>query len=240
MTRWTSLIGTTLALATVAVGLNVIPASASRTSSAGSQSTTAKATLVGGDTSKPVSPEDPDGSGGAFPGDSLDPDNKGTGSTGDLTIDYASNLVFDENNYTGGIITATATNNRAFVQVSDRRYTGDGWQLMLTPSVLTGSADGKKIYGDNASIEIGITKFLASGSTVSQYPHVTTTSSTRLPLGEMAKVGQADYGTGLGTWIYRLNYDTTEPTKLLVNGSAVSETQTYTGVMTWTLTDSLH
>jgi hypothetical protein len=103
-----------------------------------------------------------------------------------------------------------------------------------------GQADSTKIDGSDASVELGVTKFLASGATVSQYPHVTTTSTTRLPLGEMAKVGQADYGTGLGTWIYRLNYDTAAPTKLLVNGNAVAETQTYTGVLNWTLTDSLH
>jgi len=239
VTRLTTLLVASLVLGTIAVGVPAT-AKASSTTSTGNETTTAKVTLVGGDTSKPVSPKDPDGSGGEFPGDNLDPNNKGTGSTGDLTIDYASNLVFDENCYADGIITATATNNRAFVQISDRRYTGDGWQLMLTPSVLTGQSDSSKIYGDNASIEMGVTKFLASGATVSKYPHVTTSSTTRLPLGEMAKVGQADAGTGLGTWIYRLNYDTTEPTKLLVNGSQVSETQTYTGVLTWTLTDSLH
>jgi len=239
VTRWTSVVVASLALATFTMSATAT-AQANARSGGGDQTTTAKVTLVGGDTSKPVSPKDPDGSGGEFPGDTLDPDNKGTGSTGDLTIDYASNLVFDENSYADGLITATATNNRAFVQVSDRRYTGDGWQLMLTPSVLTGQSDNQKIYGDGASIEMGVTKFLASGATVRQYPLVTTASTTRLPLGEMAKVGQADAGTGLGTWIYRLNYDTTAPTKLLVNGSHVSETQTYTGVMTWTLTDSLH
>lgn len=237
MTRWQSVLVTSLALAFISLP---ITASASTTSSGGDQQTTAKVTLVGGDTSKPVNPQNPDGSGGGFPGDSLDPDNHGTGSTGDLTIDYASNLVFDENSYADGIITATATNHQAFVQISDRRYTGDGWQLMLTPSVLTGQSDGATIHGNGASVEMGVTKFLASGTTVSQYPHVTTTSTTRLPLGEMAKVGQADAGTGLGTWIYRLNYDTTDPTKLLVNGSQVSETQTYTGELNWTLTDSLH
>lgn len=238
MIRWTSLIVTSLALTALVLGGSTV-AQASTTPD-GSQNTTAKVTLKGGDTSGSVSPQNPDGSGSAFPGDDLDPDNHGTGSTGDLTIDYASNLVFDENSYANGIITATATNHQAFVQVSDRRYTGDGWQLMLTPSVLVGQADSAKIDGSDASVELGVTKFLASGATVSQYPHVTTTSTTRLPLGEMAKVGQADYGTGLGTWIYRLNYDTAAPTKLLVNGSAVAETQTYTGVLNWTLTDSLH
>lgn len=237
MTRWISILVASAAL--VLMSGSMATKASSRTSDGG-QTTTAKVTLVGGDTSKPVNPQNPDGSGGDFPGDSLDPDNKGTGSTGELTIDYASNLVFDENSYANGIITATATNHQAFVQVSDRRYTGDGWQLMLTPSVLIGQTNHDKINGDGASIEMGVTKFLASGKTVSQYPHVTTASDTRLPLGEVAKVGQADYGTGLGTWIYRLNFDTTEPTKLLVNGSHVSETQTYTGELTWTLTDSLH
>ncbi|MFC6290402.1 WxL domain-containing protein [Levilactobacillus angrenensis] len=239
MTRWTALIVTSLALTALVLSGSTAAAASARTPN-GDQTTTAKVTLKGGDTSGAVAPQDPDGSGNAFPGDDLDPSNHGTGSTGDLTIDYASNLVFDENSYANGVITATATNHQAFVQVSDRRYTGDGWQLMLTPSVLVGQSNSAKIDGSDASVELGVTKFLASGATVSKYPHVTTTSTTRLPLGEMAKVGQADYGTGLGTWIYRLNYDTTAPTKLLVNGSAVTATQTYTGVLNWTLTDSLH
>ncbi|WP_258115711.1 WxL domain-containing protein [Levilactobacillus yiduensis] len=239
MTRWTSLFVTSLALTALALSGSTAADASTRTPN-DDQTTTAKVTLKGGDTSGAVNPQNPDGSGSAFPGDDLDANNHGTGSTGALTIDYASNLVFDENSYDNGVITATATNHQAFVQVSDRRYTRDGWQLMLTPSILVGQSRASTIGGSDASIELGVTKFLASGTTVSKYPHVTTTSTTRLPLGEMAKVGQADYGTGLGTWIYRLNYDTTAPTKLLVNGSAVAETQTYTGMLNWTLTDSLH
>lgn len=200
--------------------------------------TTASTSLTPGDTDTSVKPVDPDNPGGNFTGDPEDPDNPGTGSTGPLTLDYVSNIKFRQDaGLNGQLITATAVNTKAFVQISDRRYNGHGWKLYVTPSPLTGQKDQSVI--STASVTLGQSKFTPRyADTVSGKPSVTVGGDQELPLGIPALVARAKKDTGLGTWIMRLNYQPKLLTRLFVNAAQVTKQQPYAGELTWQLTDT--
>lgn len=228
-----------LIVASLALGIGgltqALPASAE------SQRTTGNAKLIPGSGSKPVDPKDPEGTGKPFPGDSKDPNNKGTGSTGLLTLDYISNLKFTQDQTVNGVIDATATNRKAFVQVSDRRATGTGWNLMLKPEPLVGKSDSS-VSISAATLTLGNAYFLSSGGNVSQAPTVTTGATEALPVGSYSLVAQAQNRPGnrqgVGTWLLRLNTSNSEPTRLSVLAAAVTKQQTYEGDLSWLLTDT--
>ncbi len=199
--------------------------------SEGTVTSKSSVTLKAGNTTNPVAPVDPDGSGDKFP------DGGGTGSTGKLTLDYVSDFKFQQQGITNGQILTTATNSNAFVQISDRRASGAGWQLQLDPSQLVGQKDSSTI-SSGASIQLGAAEFIASGQNVSATPQVVATPTQLIPIGSYSKVAQANKMAGVGTWIMKLNYNASEPTNLLVAGSTVTQKQTYQGVLSWLLLDT--
>lgn len=207
---------------------------------AASQQSTADVQLVPDPNIEPVDPQDPDGSGKPFPGDPEDPDNPGTGSRGHLTLDYLSNLKFKQQRIANGFIEATATNQHAFVQISDRRGTGGGWNLMLKPEALVGQSDHQSLK--SATVTLGAANFRSSGSNVSRAPDVTVGATQALPVGEYSLIGQAQNvpgnRQGVGTWLLRLNTQPSAPTQLNVLAAAVTSTQTYEGTLSWMLTDT--
>lgn len=230
-----------LMVASLALGMGwLLPATAA-TVATGNQTTTGNVQFIPNtDTTTSVDPANPDGSGKPFPGDPADPDNQGTGSRGLLTLDYLSNLKFQQKSLTNGMITATASNRQAFVQLSDRRGTGTGWSLMLKPEQLRGEQDDAKISA--ATVALGSAYFLSSGGNVSQRPTVMATATQALPIGSYSLIAQAQGSPGkrqgVGTWLLRLNTSASEPTQLKVLAAAVPSEQTYQGTLSWMLTDA--
>lgn len=221
------------------VGSFLTPTLAAAESTTSMQKSTGQVTLKPGSPTGPVAPVNPDGSGNPFPGDPLDPGNEGTGSQGQLTLDYVSNLKFKQQQVTGAFIQATATNPRAFVQVSDRRGTGTGWSLLLKPEPLVGQQDATKLT--QATLSLGTSYFLPSeNSGQVNYPSVV--AANALPIGSYSLVAQAQdvpaQPQGVGTWLLRLNTQTATPTSLNVLASAVTRQQTYQGTLSWLLTDT--
>lgn len=189
-------------MASLTLGI-MFTAQSNALANSGSLSTTAKVTLSGDGSTKPVNPggpTDPDDSG-----------NSGTGSKGKLTLDY--------------------------VQISDRRFTGAGWQLQVKPSPLVGEKDFSEISA--AALQLGSASFAkASTTNVSASPTVTDSATSLIPIGSYSLVASANKGTGLGTWLLQVNRSTIAPTKLLVNNADVKQQQTYQGALTWLLTDT--
>lgn len=189
-------------MASLTLGI-MFTAQSNALANSGSLSTTAKVTLSGDGSTKPVNPggpTDPDDSG-----------NNGTGSKGKLTLDY--------------------------VQISDRRFTGAGWQLQVKPSPLVGEKDFSEISA--AALQLGSASFAkASTTNVSASPTVTDSATSLIPIGSYSLVASANKGTGLGTWLLQVNRSTIAPTKLLVNNADVKQQQTYQGALTWLLTDT--
>lgn len=215
-------------MASLTLGI-MFTAQSNALANSGSLSTNADVTLKGdGNTNpvNPVGPTDPDDSG-----------NTGTGSKGKLTLDYVPNLTFKQQQVTKGQIVTTATSRGAYVQISDRRFTGAGWQLQVKPSPLVGEKDFSEISA--AALQFGSASFVkASATSVSASPTVTTSTTSLIPVGSYSLVASANKGTGLGTWLLQVNRSTIAPTKLLVNNADVKQQQTYQGALTWLLTDT--
>lgn len=207
--------------ALIALGSSVIaPISAHAADT--NPTSTGKVTLTAGDTTKPTDPVDP-----LVP---ADPENPGTGQVGDLTIDFVRNVDFGKDNaLTGNQQTIANTNKQTYVQVTDKRGTGTGWQLNVTGSEMksaTHTLAGAKIT-------------LPKGTTESK--DVTNTAAPTSAAVEIALDGKAAAmpvmtaakDTGLGTWT---DVMTPEDIKLSVPSNAY--VGDYTTTLTWTLTNS--
>jgi len=215
----------------LSVGLLQSPASAD------TYGTTASTNLKPGDTSGSVKPVDPETPEKPFPGDPGDSGNGGTGSTGPLTLDYVPNLTFKQDSVTGQVINTTAENSRAFVQVSDRRYNGAGWKLYLTAGSLTGQADHHQVTHGDLALGQSTFKPKAAG-TVSGAPTVTVGAKQDMTMNVAEIVAHAAPDHGLGTWMMRINANSSLPARLFVNAGEVTQQQLYTGILTWQLTDT--
>lgn len=177
-----------------------------------------------------VKPVDPDNPSQPYPGDEADPGNvTGTGSRGLLTIDYLSNLAFNEITTTGGPVTTTAKNQKAMLQISDRRSTGSGWTLQVLPTAPTN--DRQTLA---ATIDLGSVEIKPATTNVSAPPQLI--NAGHLTVGSVNNVLKADQQAGLGTWLLMMNRGS-QPTTLHLNESRLSAGQ-YTGTLTWSLTNA--
>lgn len=177
-----------------------------------------------------VPPVDPDAPDRPYPGDPADPGNvTGTGSTGQLTIDFVSNLKFNATTAQSGPMTTTATNQRAMVQVTDRRSTGAGWTLQVTPSPLRSAQQTLA-----TTLNLGSVQLTAGDGNASSAPQIVNTGELRP--GIVNNVLVAKPNTGLGTWLLVLNRGH-RPTTLTVNEQQLTAGD-YSGTMAWSLTNA--
>lgn len=159
----------------------------------------ANITFIGGtgapdvlDPDNPQNPFDP----GNPPGDGY-PDDTVTGNTGPLTLDYVSSFDFGSQAIESTAETYNSTTLRPFIQVSDRRGTGDGWQVRAQMSSFTN--DGE------LSLQ-GASLILSDGSAISPGTGGAPTVIETINLisgGEAATVVTADIDQGLGSWLTR-------------------------------------
>ncbi|WP_054025663.1 WxL domain-containing protein [Bacillus sp. FJAT-28004] len=146
-------------------------------------------------TTNPVDPEDPDNPDPPWPIDPEDPGNGGTGSIGALTLDYVSNIQFGTQKIASGNITYYALNKNPFVQVTDKRGTGEGWSLKAQASEFT-SEDRKVLAGAILSFRNGRVKSLSGN--VSAPPEAYDVVFDNM---DAKPVMMAEEGAGRGTWV---------------------------------------
>ena len=177
-----------------------------------------------------VAPVDPDDPSKPYPGDSADAGNvTGTGSRGQLTIDYISNLKFDATTTGQGPVTTNAINQRAMIQVTDRRSTGSGWTLQVTPSPLRSRQQTL-----STTLSLGSAQLRAGDGNASAAPTMVNTGT--LTPGIANNVVVADRQTGLGTWLLVLNRGS-KPTTLTINNQRLTAGD-YAGTLAWSLTNA--
>ncbi|BDZ32250.1 WxL domain-containing protein [Lactiplantibacillus sp. WILCCON 0030] len=177
-----------------------------------------------------VKPVDPDEPSKPYPGDDADPGNvDGTGSRGNLTIDYLSNLKFNNITVASGPTTTTAKNQKAMVQISDRRATGSGWTLQVLPSA---PRNGQQALA--ATIDLGSVEIKPATTNVSTAPQLV--NEGHLTAGSVNNVLKADQQAGLGTWLLIMNRGS-QPTTLHLADQKFSAGH-YTGTLTWSLTNA--
>lgn len=177
-----------------------------------------------------VTPVDPDDPSQPYPGDPADAGNvTGTGSQGALTIDFVSNLKFRTTTAQRGPVKTTATNQRAMVQITDRRSNGAGWTLQVTPSPLRSTQRTLA-----TTLSLGSAQLQAGAGNVSTAPQIVNTGE--LTPGIVNNVLVAKPQTGLGTWLLVLNRGA-QPTTLAINDQQLTAGD-YTGTLAWSLTNA--
>lgn len=144
------------------------------------------------DTTAPIGPVNP-----VDPTDPTKPGTGGTGSEGDFTIDYVPELDFGKIELKGSDskITKKSISKKPYVQVSDRRLTGEGWQLQAKMSDFIHANGENTISGAKITMKNGEVKKVNSSSVAP------TVASPVIIDKESKTVMSASKNSGLGTWL---------------------------------------
>ncbi|CAD5902558.1 WxL domain-containing protein [Carnobacterium maltaromaticum] len=182
----------------------------------------------------PVDPTNPDNPDVPNPVDITDPTNPGTGQKGPLSIDYVSNIKFGQHKITGKDIAYKALNANPFVQVTDLRGAGDGWNLSAK---MTEFKNGNKVLkGATLTVKDGVVK-AGSSSNISIAP---TKSDFVFDNQESKQVMGAKDKGGRGTWltVWSGTDQANESIQLVVVAGTPEANTEYTSSITWELEDA--
>ncbi|WP_157456711.1 WxL domain-containing protein [Carnobacterium maltaromaticum] len=213
--------------------------------------------IPGTDPTNPVDPENPDPTNPVKPIDPTDPQGPNPGTTGPLSIDYASSLDFGRNKITNkdkiyyanaqGFSDRLSGDFRGnYAQITDNRGTNGGWTLKLKQEEQFKSDTATK-YRELTGAEISLTEVIAaSKSNVSAFP---TVNNVTLNPGYEVTIMRASKGNGSGTWVSRFGkaekmtidgeiVQKNKAVTLDVPGNTPKEAVTYVTKLIWTLTDT--
>lgn len=178
-----------------------------------------------------VDPTDP-----TIPLEPLEPGNPGTGDQGPLTLDYVSNLDFGQHEIEGKTAVYETTNLKPFIQVTDRRGTGAGWNVTATVTEFSN--------GDKTTLP-GSKLAFSNGEAVSTSVLTKPISNTAVELvagGDAVNVVTAEEDAGLGTWVNRWLPSESDA---VLNNNVTLEVPTgaatlgeHTAMVTWSLMDA--
>ncbi|MCF6160885.1 MAG: WxL domain-containing protein [Furfurilactobacillus sp.] len=177
-----------------------------------------------------------------------------TNQSGSLTIDYASKLDFGERTTSNtqeqtfnaktdavqidGIEGSVKRSN--FVQVTDKRGGGLGWQLAVKQSLPFEGSGGHKMTGS----KILFNDRAVLGTESDQKPTMVGGNVTVLADDANVKLLNAPTGKGTGTTIHRFGGEVTDTEQeettgvQLVVPAGAARAGTYNGTLTWTLEDT--
>ncbi|MBN3526617.1 WxL domain-containing protein [Paenibacillus apiarius] len=182
----------------------------------------------------PVDPEDPDNPSPGTPVDPEDSGNGGTGNSGALTLDYVSNIQFGTQKIGSGTIAYYAKNKNPFVQVTDKRGTGEGWSLKARATEFK-SRDGKVLAGAVLSFRNGQVKSQSGNVSAppAAYDVVFDNKDAQL-------VMVAGNGAGRGTWIdvFSGTDGNNGNVQLQVLAGSADALTDYSAVITWVLSNA--
>ncbi|MDG4588715.1 WxL domain-containing protein [Enterococcus faecium] len=210
----TLLISTTILAGTVAVHADDL-----------SGKSTAKIGLTKQDPDNPVGPIDP------IDPDDNPPSNDPTGNTGDLRIDYISNIDFGTQTISGKTETYIAEKPASLTesQVSDLRGTGAGWHLQVNYDTEKPgfTSEDKTLSGAELTLPSGTAKSVADNK-------ATPPATSEVVVNNAAQnIMTATANTGLGTWADEM--DTANVSLKVPSGNLVGD---YTATLVWTLSDA--
>lgn len=199
------------------------------------------------DITNPVDPNNPNNPANNNTPDPGDPNNHGTGAGGPLSIDYAPNFDFGIGKISSPSKTYTLANadyngngqtraHNPFVQITDNRGTGSGWNLSASISGFTNSSANP----NNTLNGAYVTLRSLGNSAIPAYNNTTTapeivTNDIQLN-GSSQNLMTANKNTGMGTWLEKF-----DPQKVTLtvpsSASAGADTQ-YSSTINWKLTTS--
>ncbi|EOS8118261.1 WxL domain-containing protein [Enterococcus faecium] len=169
------------------------------------------------------------------PNDTHD-DDPSTGDTGALSIPFASNITFGQQEIKQGDADYFALNQRPHVQVNDTRGGAKGWTLGFSISPFIGE-NGHELTGAQLSLANGkvVTKDNQSTPpTLADAPKQTFVLNNDYQNVMLAKEGE---GAGAFAAVFEGTDGSNENVKLHVPRAGV-EAQSYTAELTWVLTDA--
>lgn len=201
----------------------------------------------GGTMIKPLDPLLPDPTKPVIPVDPTDPAGPPPGTGGSLSLDFASGFQFgnqaistkDEiysalpQAYTD--FDGAKKQGPNYIQVTDVRGTGAGWQLSVKQNGQFQTTEAQKLAGAELLFKNGE---LVSNLSTAYRP--TASATFELPLDTEINVVTANREQGLGTWIYRFGSDEAsggDSVQLKVPGSSVKYAKRYQTSLTWSLKD---
>lgn len=180
------------------------------------------------------------------PKDPENPENDlsgGDGKTNDgtpeslLTLDYVTNLDFGTHKVNQSATTYNTVTQKPFVQVSDRRQTGEGWNLTAQL--------GNFSNGDNTTLAGSTITFKnANVQTPGPGTNKPTTGEVTLTAGKesgkiasaAAKTGSLSTAQGLGTWLIDWIKDGENDNVTLTVPANEASAGQHSATITWTLT----
>lgn len=186
-----------------------------------------------------VNPVDPENPGEDNPNV---PPEEGTQQAGPLSLDYISDISFDEHEITTEAESHSTITDEPYVQVTDRRGTGEGWNLQATAHSFT-------IDGENTLP--GSTISFLNGGTLSALSTAAPELNSNIVLstgGEAEEVmtaaakevdGPISSAQGLGTWVASwLTTYAPDSDIILSVPEAASSPGAHTAIIDWTLTNA--
>ncbi|OFL85838.1 hypothetical protein RU95_GL003342 [Enterococcus avium] len=202
----------------------------------------------GGETTvKPLDPLLPDPLKPVVPVDPTNPAGPMEGTGGSLSFDFASSFQFgsqaistkDETYYAlpqeYTDFDGTKKKGPNYVQVTDVRGTGSGWQLSVKQNGQFQTAEAQKLAGAELWLKNG-----EMISTLSDSYAPSAKETIEMPLDSEVNVITANNEQGIGTWLYRFGSDETSggrSVQLNVPGSSVKYAKKYQTSLTWSLKD---
>ncbi|MDN3182586.1 WxL domain-containing protein [Enterococcus faecalis] len=218
-------LGTSLLITSLFIGVQT---SHAEIKSEADSKSTVKTVL--GETTEPVPPVDPTDPENPNP----DPENPGTGNKGKLTIDYVSKIDFGEQEIKEKEAIYNAKTEHPYVQVTDRRGTGDGWTLKASIDEFNNEDKTKILKGAELSLKNGNIK--STNGNVSEKPKGYDINLNK----DLQVIMQAGTDQGMGTWldVFSGTKDDNENVQLKVPAGSARNGQSYSSVIHWELTDA--
>lgn len=170
----------------------------------------------------------------------------GDGKTNDgtpeslLTLDYVTNLDFDKHKVNQARETYNTVTEKPFVQVSDRRQTGEGWNLTAQLGNFSSGGD-TTLVGSTINFKNARTQTPGPGTNAPTTSGVTLTAggeSSAKIASAAAKTGSLSTAQGLGTWLIdwiKQGGGANDNVTLTVPANEASAGQ-HSATITWTLT----
>lgn len=201
----------------------------------------------GGAAIKPLDPLLPDPTKPVEPIDPTNPAGPPAGTGGSLSIDFASGFQFGNQaistknetyyaiaqEYTG--FDGVKKKGPNYIQVSDVRGTGSGWQLGVKQNGQFQTAEAQTLEGAELLFKNGE---MVSNLSSTYAPNASGTFE--MPLDSEINVVTAGSEKGIGTWLYRFGSDESSggsSVQLSVPGSSIKYAKKYQTSLTWSLKD---
>ncbi|TDM14935.1 WxL domain-containing protein [Macrococcus bovicus] len=225
----------------IAAGLLVTPF-VTTNAHAETQSATSQARVEFNLPENEVTPQSPDGSGqtnNSIVSGDLEKGGTGTitNQTGSLTLDYVTHLDFGVHTIDTARHVYNTTTNQPYIQVSDRRGSGEGWNVTAE---LGRFNDGKADTLPGAAINLSNGAAKSSATTSQPIPEdnieLVSGQGAQPVVKAAAKTGEISTAEGLGTWTvdWLSSNPENEKVTLTVPEGAASP-GTHTATITWTL-----